>query len=256
MIRVTNIQRMCFDDGPGIRTTVFLKGCAIHCPWCSNPENISFEKQEYIYNKNDNCIYGTYGEDYDWSELLEYIKKDYAFWGAEGGVTFSGGDPVMQAKELEPLLHQLKMEHISVAMETSLFVPKVLLKIVSKYVDFYFVDTKILDKKMCFDVLGGDIDVYMDNVAWLVENKGNINFRVPCSEKYVLTKHNRNLLCTFFAKYKSFPIEIFSLHNLGEDKYRALGKIPPEIKAAHNRELENFKYELESIGCMVKIINF
>ena len=55
---ITNIQRMCFSDGPGLRTTIFMKGCTIHCPWCSNPENISIHKEKYFIKSK--CVINSY----------------------------------------------------------------------------------------------------------------------------------------------------------------------------------------------------
>lgn len=254
MIRVTNIQRMCFDDGPGIRTTVFLKGCSLHCPWCSNPENICFEKQAYSLDDVSGELCGCYGIDYTYGELFEVIKKDYKFWGNDGGVTFSGGEALLQAKELEPLLECLKKDNISVGVETALFIPKPLLGIAVKYIDFYYIDVKILDKEVCKKVLGGDVTVFFDNVSWLSKHTDNIVFRVPCSREYVLEDENRSLLCGFFSKYKKFPVEIFSIHNLGEKKYQALKMPIPSIEPVSESELSSFQNELGKCGSRAVII--
>ena len=83
---ITNIQRMCMNDGPGIRTTVFLKGCNLHCPWCANPENIRFISEEY----EKNGIKGVYGKSYSLDEVYQNILKDIGFWEKEGGDLFRG----------------------------------------------------------------------------------------------------------------------------------------------------------------------
>lgn len=124
-IMVSNIQRMCFHDGPGIRTTVFLKGCSIHCPWCSNPENISFYKEQYSVNG----VCGVYGKEYSGEELISVIKKDEMFFGKDGGVTFSGGEPLMQTEALEGVFAALKKEGINIAVESSMFIPAECLRI-------------------------------------------------------------------------------------------------------------------------------
>ena len=102
-VRVSNIQRFSLHDGPGIRTTVFLKGCNLRCPWCSNPENIDFEPTKYI---NENTKeQGIFGKDIEMSELFEEIMKDKQYYNMnDGGVTFSGGEPLLQIKVIEPLL--------------------------------------------------------------------------------------------------------------------------------------------------------
>ena len=69
---LSNIQRMCMQDGPGIRTTVFMKGCGIHCPWCSNPENLSFEAEEYTRSDGK----GVYGSSCSIDEIYQEIIKE------------------------------------------------------------------------------------------------------------------------------------------------------------------------------------
>ena len=96
-VRITNIQHFCLHDGPGIRTTVFLKGCNLHCPWCANPECISMD------------IEGEFGRDIQIEELERELLKDELYYSLNnGGVTFSGGEPLLQIKELKELLKALK----------------------------------------------------------------------------------------------------------------------------------------------------
>ena len=129
--RITNIQRFSLQDGPGIRTTIFLKGCSLKCPWCSNPENISYEIEEY---KNDGEK-GIYGKDIELDELYEEIKKDDAYYKIDnGGVTFSGGEVLLQIEKIEPLLKKLKSEKINICMETCLVSPLDNLKVALKLI--------------------------------------------------------------------------------------------------------------------------
>lgn len=136
-ILVTNIQRFSFHDGPGIRTTVFLKGCSLRCPWCANPENLIAQQQNYI--KDD--IEGIYGKYMTADELLMEVLKDKVFYGGKieqsnwgitnseqiemlpGGVTFSGGECLLQINQLKPVLRKLNEQHIHTAVETCLFIP-------------------------------------------------------------------------------------------------------------------------------------
>lgn len=240
-IRVTNIQRMCFDDGPGIRTTVFLKGCSIHCPWCSNPENISFDRQGF-------------GIDYLAEELVDILLKDKNFWGYDGGVTFSGGESLMQADQLKDVWRMLKTEDIHLVVETALFVPEVMVHIAMEYIDFYYVDVKILEKEKCASVLGGRIEEYMKNVELLERNRKDIHFRVPCSIEYVICEENQEHLCNFLKKYKQYPVEIFALHDLGRKKYKTLGIEMKEFQKVPKNELEIFRNRLTDEGCRVKIM--
>ena len=107
-LRLTNIQRFSTYDGPGIRTTLFTKGCGIRCPWCSNPENLSYEIQGYL---TDRGTMKQYGKDYSVPELYKICMKDWEYYGSEGGVTASGGEALLQAEaltELFSLLHSKK----------------------------------------------------------------------------------------------------------------------------------------------------
>lgn len=247
-VRVTNIQRMCFDDGPGIRTTVFMKGCSIHCPWCSNPENISFEKQTTL-----TC--SEYGVDYEAQELVRILEKDKVFWGCDGGVTFSGGEALMQSRQLREVWDLLKSDGVHLAVETALFVPENLLEIAIQYIDFYYVDVKLIEESMCASVLGGDVNQYKENVKKLDAQHKDIHFRVPCSKEYVLQKSNREALLDFFKKYRQYPIEIFSLHDLGRKKYQSLGLEMQYFEKAAEQDLKDFQTQLQQEGCRAEIIN-
>jgi pyruvate formate lyase activating enzyme len=246
MIRVTDIQRMCFDDGPGIRTTVFLKGCSLHCPWCANPESISHE----ILSLPDQTI----GRDYSPEELYPEVVKDKAFWGDDGGITFSGGEVFLQAAQLEPLWKRLKGEQVHLAVESALFVPRKLLEIALHYIDFYYVDVKILGKESCKEVLGGDVEQYLENVELLTGSGKKITFRIPCAAENIRNESNRKLLLKFAQKYRDYPFEIFALHNLAEKKYNLLGMAQPENLTIEDSELEDFYKELQETVQSAKII--
>lgn len=139
---ITNIQRFSLHDGPGIRTTVFLKGCSIKCPWCSNPENI--KNYPEVYYKDG--VKGIYGKEFSLDEIYAEIVKDRVFYEDNGGVTFSGGESLLYVDELLPLMNKLKKENITIAVETCLFVPRQKLEKVIPYIDFFYVDMKILDE--------------------------------------------------------------------------------------------------------------
>lgn len=241
---------MCFHDGPGIRTTVFMKGCSIHCPWCANPENISFLKEDYI----DGSKSGTYGEEYSPEELLSVLLKDYIFWGAEGGVTFSGGEPLMRADELKELLVLLKDNDINIAVETALFVPTSKLQLVLPYVDYFIVDAKILDENLCLEILGGDVDLYKKNLEILFLSGKLKLLRVPFSNEFSLQKENKKELVSLLSRYVDIPVEIFKLHSLGERKYKSLNKEMWIGSKIEKEKIEGFILELKNIGISAREI--
>lgn len=249
-ILVTNIQRMCFHDGPGIRTTVFLKGCSIHCPWCANPENLSFLPEKYDLGE-ETGIYGTY---YTTEELYQELIKDRVFWGKEGGVTFSGGEAIMQAECLVDLLKKLKEEDVHIAIETALFVPEKKLELLISYVDYFIVDVKILENVSCKQILGGNIENYYDNVEKVVSANKLKMFRVPCCKEYTFTEGNKTKLFCFFEHYKEIPIQIFEVHELGEKKYLSLNRQIWKSQGLGEEELQEFCCELKQKGMSAEII--
>lgn len=265
---VTNIQRFSLHDGPGIRTTIFLKGCSIRCPWCSNPENLSKSIQNYMKNGTK----GVYGKYYSPESLYKEILKDKAFYGEynfnndnrrkleiellPGGVTFSGGECLLQIDALLPLLEILKYEKIHMAIETSLFVPEDYLFRAIEYINFYYVDIKILNKEKCLGILSGDIELFMKNADILLYSGKPVVLRIPVIGGYTGNTENRNDILNFISKYiKSSQVNILGIelikeHNLGIEKYKSLsvynkGYKEPVYFGITNIFMEQYKKELE-----------
>lgn len=240
-VRLTNIQRFSLQDGPGIRTTVFLKGCSICCPWCANPENLKYE------------IQGEFGYDIKLDELERAILKDEEYYKLGGGVTFSGGEPLLQFDKLEQLLQSLKKQNINICIETALFVPTSLLEIALKYVDEFIVDIKILDKIEAKKVLNADIELYYKNIQKLFEQKHNITFRIPVTKEYTLEENNKTKILELLQKYKPKQVEIFKLHRLAESKYRSLRKEMAEFQEVTDEEMEKFLKEIKNVKIKARI---
>ena len=167
-VRITNIQRFCLSDGPGIRTTVFLKGCNLKCPWCANPENIDYNFNKYIDKNGEIKVFGY---DIELNDLFNELMKDKNFYRLNnGGITFSGGEPLLQIKKIEPLLKKIKDEKINICFETSLNVPQELVKIAIDYADEFIVDIKILDRSLALNILKFDLDLYYNNINLVLNN--------------------------------------------------------------------------------------
>lgn len=248
-IVVTNIQRMCFHDGPGIRTTVFLKGCNLHCPWCANPENIDGALQLYVRDGSSD-VYGRY---YSADELFAYVLKDKCFYKDGGGVTFSGGEPLLWAGRILSLLKSLNGLKINVAIETALHVDRSLWEAAAEYIDYYIVDIKILLPDYCSDIIGGSVDLFMDNVDFLYNRTKNIMFRIPLNHEYTMKEDNLNKIGVFLEKYNDIPVEIFATHSLGKNKYESLGLKASELKEVSGDELEFIAERFRNKGISVKI---
>lgn len=175
-IPVSQIQRFCMHDGPGIRTVVFFKGCPLSCRWCHNPETQSFENQIMFDAEKcigcgscDACPHGAQTDRKNcigcgactalcptgarentlsmmpMQQVLEIVLRDRAFYGASGGITLSGGEPMAHPMEAIALLKKAKEEGITTAMETCGFFSEEYLPELKKYCDVFLWDIKDLN---------------------------------------------------------------------------------------------------------------
>ncbi|MDK2791074.1 MAG: pyruvate formate lyase activating enzyme [Methanothermococcus sp.] len=293
---VTNIQRFSLNDGPGIRTTIFLKGCSIKCPWCCNPETqspyteIFFNRKLCLRGKSINCerclvdvsspedylkvregkniakykkfnelcptgALGIYGSELSLEELITILKKDEVYFkNTGGGVTFSGGEPLL--RDLSYWLKKLKSLYYHICIETSLYAPFDNLRKSINFVDLYIVDVKILSHEKAREILKGDIGVFFRNVEFLVKLRQNgILFRFPIVNGYTNTEENIRLLFHFIRRFDVKYLEIFSVHNLAMNKYLSLGREYKEFPTAKKEDLEDLKRQIErETFCKVNIL--
>lgn len=299
-LKITNIQRFSLFDGPGIRTTVFLKGCQISCPWCCNPENIKM-LQEFYFKKDDcmgcnecfevcpmnipetpenilringnqlsdciNCLkclemcptnaLGIYGETITTDELLRILKKDEDYFlQTNGGVTFSGGEPLLQTNELLRIIKLLKDANINVMVETSLFAPNAFLKIIENWVDAFIIDIKILDVKSCEEVLRANLEDFKINFREIVRRNKNYIVRFPLIKPFTFNETNINLLVKFISEYNINYLEIFNIHDFGASKYSSLGLKSKKHEMITKNEINCLMNKLENMGVKVKLLNF
>ncbi|QQO09806.1 glycyl-radical enzyme activating protein [Breznakiella homolactica] len=267
-ILITNIQRSSFHDGPGVRTTVFFKGCSLRCPWCANPENISFNI-EFFYNEsicikeNNKCLLDIncpilkkssgfkkacsanaimpVGTVFTSEELFEELMSDELYYHNGGGVTFSGGEPFYQLYLITDVLRNLRKQNIHLCAETSLFVPMELIIPVYEEIDLYFVDLKILNPEICFKILGGEIEQFLQNLDLLFSHKKDIIFRIALVEGITATEENINLIEKILQKYKPIKVEYFELHRMAEKKYLMLEKKMPTFPSVSKERMKQFK---------------
>ena len=279
-ILLSNIQRFSLHDGPGIRTTVFLKGCSIHCPWCSNPENLTYAVQNYIKKDKNGKIEeeGIYGKWYTPDELYVEVIRDKVFYGncsstlydsessnyldsLPGGVTFSGGECMLQMKELKPLLERLNAssstdpERIHTAVETSLFCSSSQLSIALSHIDLFYIDVKIMDEAKCSNVLGGKIEIYKENLKRVLDSGKPVVLRVPVIGGYTDGKKNQWKVIELIKNCASYSnlldVEIIKEHNLGTNKYQSLidgGNAinMPEYRGVDDSLMNKYKKEIEA----------
>lgn len=256
---------------------MFLKGCSLRCPWCSNPENLSADPQPYIKDG----IEGIYGRNYEVEELVKECLKDQEFyegkigrdgWNIDkaedinklpGGVTFSGGEALLQIDSLIPVCAQLHAANVHIAMETALFVPENNVRLALDNIDLFYVDMKILDFEQCREVECGDLNLYMANLdvllSWRDEDhrvrRGKpIVIRVPVIGKYTDAPENRRAVKELIRKYMDsiLKIELIKEHNLGESKYRSLN-MQMDYQGVDDELMDTYKAELDELEIAVEI---
>ncbi len=268
-ILLTNIQRFSLHDGPGIRTTVFLKGCSLRCPWCSNPENLDLAPQDYIKDG----LSGTYGKYYTPVELIKECLKDKNFYEGKlnvptfwnitdasnierlpGGVTFSGGEALLQIESLVPVIKTLHKSDIHVVVETSLFCSKEQLKLALEHIDFFYVDVKILDFDRCKTVEHGNLGLYLSNLDTLLKNEKPVVLRIPVIGSYTDSLENRTAIHDLLSKYREhiLKVELIKEHNLGEAKYNSL-KMTMDYHGVDDELMETYKEELNDLGILIEV---
>lgn len=237
--RIFNIQRYSLNDGAGIRTVVFFKGCPHRCPWCANPESIS-PKIETVRRESkclhcapclrdaDECPSGAFeriGRDVTLDELeREVMKDDVFFRSSGGGVTLSGGEVLMQAPFATQLLKRLRRYGIRTAIETAGDAPLSRLLPLARQCDEVLFDLKIMDPEQARAVTAVNLPRVMENLTQLVAEGINVIPRVPLIPGYTLTDANMARVLAFLLPSGIRQLHLLPFHSYGEPKYRLLGQ--------------------------------
>ncbi|MGL1892697.1 MAG: glycyl-radical enzyme activating protein [Spirochaetaceae bacterium] len=263
---IFNIQRYSLHDGDGLRSTVFLKGCPLHCPWCSNPESqkkeaeIMFDSSKCIgcqdcirVSKNSEMDYQNkeinfhphrqgetqhfkdicpskalqvIGEKKSAEEICNIIKRDLVFYKQSGGgVTLSGGEPLMQAELCREVAQILKKDDIPLAIETCLHIPWENIKALIPYTDEFICDLKHSDPIKFKEHTGGNLKLITNNLKKLDESGTSIRIRIPIIYGF---NHDRKTIGGILDIIQSLKtdhkVEFLPYHSFGAGKYEKLGR--------------------------------
>lgn len=261
---VFEIQRCSLHDGPGIRTTVFFKGCNLRCFWCHNPESINLQPEIQIYNhkcihcgkcisvcpqeairqngkyfifsrdlciKCGKCVDVCYagarimaGKTMSAFDVMVEIMKDAAFYeDGKGGVTFSGGEPMLQPAFLKTLLIACKEKGIHTAVDTAGNVAFEKFAEMAPYTDLFLYDIKCMDEKVHKQATGSNNKKILANLIQLDKIAKDIVIRVPVVPGVDDKDEDIRAIGEFIKDLKQVSkVELLIFHNMAQSKYEGM----------------------------------
>lgn len=235
-LKLFNIQRTCVHDGPGIRTTIFFQGCNLRCLWCQNPESQSF-KQNMVLNR-----------EYSVDEIMDIILRDKPYYDStRGGVTLSGGEPLLQDPEnLISLLKALKKEKIQVSAESTLQAPWKNIEMVAPYIDLFLLDLKYVgNDERHKEYTSQDSVVIHKNIKKLIDLNANIKFRMVMVPGYTDTEENITNTAKYLKSVGYDSIELLKYYKFYEEKAKKFGIDPILLNITSEQALESLEAGLE-----------
>lgn len=258
---IFDIKHFAVHDGPGIRQTIFFKGCPLSCWWCHNPESQNPNPESFIrVNKLDEKVFRKeeiIGYEISANNLLKVIKGDKIFFEeSTGGVTFSGGEPLMQAGFLYDILKLCKKDNIHTCVDTTGFAPLKTIQKIAELTDCFLFDIKIIDNELHQEYTGVPVDSILDNLQWLDQNNKHVVLRFPVIPGITNTEKNISEIKLLLQSFKSInQIDLLPYHNISNGKYNRF-KMENKMKDAKtisDEEILKLKSDFESIDFRVGI---
>ncbi len=253
---IFDIKKFAIHDGPGIRTTVFLKGCPLRCWWCHNPESHKILPETISVDSSTNECDIT-GNEVSVEDVMHEILKDRIFYeDSGGGVTFSGGEPLSQIKFLKELLLRSKEEELHTIVDTSGFAKFESFESIYDLTDLFFFDLKIIDKGDHLKYTGVFNDVIFENLTKLNKMGKKTVIRVPLIPGYTDTDKNLDDLSKLISKLKNLRrIDLLPYNKISESKYARFNKESKliNLQTQTEQELSAIKNKFSTLGLEVNI---
>lgn len=273
---IFDLKRFAVHDGGGLRSTLFLKGCPLHCPWCQNPEGIE-PRPALWYSPNDCISCGTcaaacpnqalnleerihvdrtkctlcgkcedvcpgsalqrMGNTVTAKEAVDLLMRDSVFFGGDGGVTLSGGEALMQWEFASEVLGLCKEKGADTAIESCLFAPGKAIEAMLPVTDHFLIDIKYLDADEHKRIVGTDNRQILDNYEFLVSRGADVLVRTPLIPGYTATEKNIRSIAGYIRSVDAdAKYELLNFNPLCRSKYAALEKEYPVDGKAFSEE--------------------
>lgn len=225
---IFDIKHYAVNDGPGIRTTVFFKGCPLSCWWCHNPESRNAEIQtvEHRFSVADKqfCEPQTVGKQYTAKQILAEVEKDRIFYDETGGgVTISGGEPLFQPDFLLELLAELKKADLHTALDTTGFCAEKTFEKVLENTDLLLFDLKHLTESEHMKFIGVPLQPIIKNLELAVRLKKQIQIRFPVIPNINDSDENISRTIQYLQKLQLHQISLLPYHAIAKHKYEKFG---------------------------------
>lgn len=226
---IFDIKHYAIHDGPGIRQTIFFKGCALGCWWCHNPESRS--QEPFTYNKKEKIdgrvvkVTETVGKKYSVDELLKVIEKDMVFFEESGGgVTISGGEPLQQYDFLLKLLKECKKRDIHTCLDTTGLAQQDKMAEIAQYTDHFLYDIKHIDNEQHRKYTGVHNEAILANLSYIDSIGKDIWIRYVLVPGINDDEGDLLKMLAFLKELKHVKkINILPYHKIGGQKYHRFG---------------------------------
>jgi pyruvate formate lyase activating enzyme len=255
---VADIQRCSYHDGPGIRTTVFLKGCNLRCTWCHNPETV-LPEPEYLTDPSKcigcgQCSKGCFsgartlcGTEMSADEVMDIVMDDAAFYGSEGGLTVSGGEPSVQPEFTCALLSAARTRGISAAVETNMCADAKTISGIMNNADILMADLKIYDNILHKTYTGAGNEKIINNLLLSVKYGIPLILRTPVIAGVNYDYNSLSYIASFASGLTNLIYyELLPYHPLGTAKPKSAYFEPCTFEKINVKDLETLAIRLRS----------
>lgn len=229
---IFDIKRFAIHDGPGIRTTVFFKGCPLDCWWCHNPESKSmavesYQAKERIGSKELVCE-KTVGYKISVDDLIVQLQKEQLFMEeGGGGITLSGGEPLMQAAFATEVLKMCKALGWHTTIDTAGFVARKSFEQVLPYTDLFLFDIKLASDSLHQKYIGVKNQLIIDNFKFLIKENKKVMVRIPVIPGVNMNAIEMSSILNLLEPLKGpnfQEIHFLPYHKIGQSKYERFGQ--------------------------------